>query len=149
MASMSGRSMNIAKAQAEYERLCALIGSTHPHGDCQLVALMVARAIDGRIIEGDVTWSDGSLSWHFWAVTVDRHPCDPLGQAKEHIKPQAYQAKRTVKESEILSDLRTFVGAIEYIPHCYEPIFPLRYLLTKDLIGVEIPDISNIVLKGS
>ncbi|MEN8444163.1 MAG: hypothetical protein ABG776_04015, partial [Cyanobacteria bacterium J06555_13] len=57
-----------AKAQAEYKRLRSLIGDRHPFGDCQLVALMIARAIDGTIIDGEVSCSDGKRIWHFWSL---------------------------------------------------------------------------------
>ena len=133
-------------AQAEYKRLRSLIGGRHPYGDCQLVALMIARAIGGDIIEGDVNFESRNQIWHYWALSQDGDMYDPLADAWADV-PCVYTPQRSVREEEVLGELRVFVDSIDYIPPHYEnPLFPLRYVLAKELIGVNIPNIENLVL---
>ena len=88
---------NAAKAQAEYNRLRSLIGGRHPKGDCQLVALMIARAIDGDIIDGIVSFEQRTPTWHFWARGRDTCLYDPLTDSWDR-QPAAYTMKRIVEE---------------------------------------------------
>ena len=134
---------NAAKAQAEYRRLRSLIGDRHPKGDCQLVALMIARAIDGDIIDGRVCFDEGDPIWHFWARRGDTCRYDPLADSWDRT-PTAYTMKRTVEESEVLEELRHFVKGIDYLPRNWEPIFPLRYALTYELLGITLPGIEKL-----
>lgn len=133
-------------AQLEYERLRALIGGRHPRGDCQLVSLMIARVIEGRIIEGDVSCDSGKQIWHYWACDRNGTIYDPLAASWDD-SARVYMPRLCIEEETILNELRTFAGSIDYIPPNYEnPLFPLRYMLTKELIGVDIPDLKNLVL---
>ena len=132
-----------AKAQTEYNRLRSLIGGRHPKGDCQLVALMIARAIDGDIIEGTVRFEAGAPIWHFWARRGDTCRYDPLANGWDK-QPTTYTVKRTVEESEVIEELRHFVRDIDYIPRNWEPIFPLRYALTHELLGITLPGIEKL-----
>ena len=134
---------NARKAQAEYNRLRSLIGGRHPKGDCQLVALMIARAIDGDIIDGTVSLGGGASIWHFWACREDTYIYDPLANSWDR-QPTTYTTKRTVEESEVLEELRHFVKDIDYIPRNWEPIFPLRYALTHELLGMTLPGIEKL-----
>lgn len=101
-----------AKAQTEYERLRSLIGGRHPKGDCQLVALMVARAINGDIVDGMVSFEEGEPIWHFWARGENACIYDPLAASWDR-QPTTYTMKRTVEESEVLAELRHFVKDID------------------------------------
>ena len=134
---------NAAKAQAEYNRLRSLIGGRHPKGDCQLVALMTARAIDGDIIDGIVSFEQRTPTWHFWSRGRDTCLYDPLTDSWDR-QPAAYTMKRIVEESEVLEELRHFVKDIDYIPRNWEPIFPLRYALTNELLGITLPGIEKL-----
>lgn len=58
-------------ARAEYRRLCSLIGGKHPKGDCQLVSLMISRAINGEIVDGTVCFENRNPIWHFWVRDAD------------------------------------------------------------------------------
>ena len=132
-----------AKAQKEYDRLRSLIGGRHPKGDCQLVAMMIARAINGDIIDGMVSFEEGDPIWHFWGRRGDTCICDPLADSWNR-QPARYTMKRSVEESEVLEELRYFVKDIDYIPHNWEPIFPLRYALANELLGITLPGIEKL-----
>ena len=107
---------------------------------------MIARAINGDIVEGTVDCESGKQIWHYWACSRDGHVCDPLAEAWDNL-PCVYRPQRCVTEEEVLGELRMFVDSIDYIPPRYEnPLFPLRYVLAKELIGVTIPDLKNLVL---
>ena len=134
------------KAEGEYERLRSLIGYRHPFGDCQLVALMISRAIGGSIIDGEVSCTDGKRIWHFWAFGLDECIYDPLAAHWPDSQPELYFPCKHVKEQEVLGELEHFIEAIEYIPHNYVPVFPLRYVLTKELLGRDVPDIDHLSL---
>lgn len=134
---------NAAKAQAEYERLRSLIGGKHPKGDCQLVSLMIARAIEGDIIDGMVSFEEGEPIWHFWARGADTCVYDPLADIWDR-KPTMYMMKYIVEEREVLGELKYFVKDIDYIPRNWEPIFPLRYALTNELLGITLPGIEKL-----
>ncbi len=137
---------NAAKAQAEYERLRSLTGGRNPYSDCQLVALMIARAIGGDIIDGGVTCKSGKHIWHFWAHGKDTCVYDPLAEAWKDDQPHLYLLRRYVEEEEVLGELERFVKSIDYIPHNYKPVFPLRYVLADELLGAKIPDIERLSL---
>ena len=134
---------NAKIAQAEYERLCSLIGGKHPRGDCQLVSLMIARAIKGEIIDGMVSFVNQAPIWHFWARDADGQRYDPLVSGWDE-QPTLYTVKRVVEEGEVLDELRHFVEPIDYIPRNWEPIFPLRYALTYELLGITLPGIEKL-----
>lgn len=137
--------MNEVIAQKEYARLLSLTKGRHPFGDCQLVALMIARAIDGEIIEGDVDLAEGRQIWHYWAVKSE-HIYDPLAENWEGGRPQAYYPRKHISEKAVLDELAIFVNAIERIPNNYVPIWPLRYVLSKELLGVDVPRIEKLAL---
>ena len=130
--------------QSEYKRLRALINGRYPNGDCQLVALMIARAIVGQIVEGDVTFVDrNEPMWHFWATDAEGQFYDLMADDWDS-QPLAYAIKRTVDESEVLRELEVFARSVDFIPHNIEPLFPLRYALTDELLGIKLPGIERL-----
>ena len=125
-----------AVARSEYLRLCQLIGGRPPLGDCQLVALMLARAVKGQIATGIVEVSTGHRFWHYWAedVTETRFDCladdwDPsIGVV------QAYERTGFVPESNVLAELRHFLEPFDWVPAGWTPTFPLRFALASELL---------------
>lgn len=127
-------------AEREYQRLCSLIGRKPPYGDCQLVALIISKAIpDSQIVKGIVScdFPQELLDQHreiehFWVICngVD---LDPL--AEDWIgTPQILSRtiERTVKPSEILDEYNRFIAEFPE-PREFE-LFPLRWQVKDELI---------------
>ena len=105
------RSMMSDKAKSaatEYARLFALTGGRPPYADCQLVALMIARATNSDIIKGSVVLSGGDRLWHYWAEDIDGTRYDPLAADWDEA-PMAYDRQGVVSESSILRELEHFL----------------------------------------
>jgi hypothetical protein len=124
-------------AEREYRRLCSLIGGSPPYGDCQLVALMINKAIpNSQIVEGIVTFSSELYqhrsSEHFWVV-FNGMDLDPL--AEDWIgnpKILSRTIDRSVEPSEILDEYIKFVSEFP-VPSEFE-LFPLRWQVKDELI---------------
>lgn len=134
---------NDALAKAEYQRLRSLIGGRYPNGDCQLVALMIARIISGEIIDGMVSFTTRDPMWHFWARDDKGRYYDPLADDWDE-RTEMYMLRSYVEEREVLSELATFAQSVDFIPRDFEPIFPLRYALTYELLGITLPGIEHL-----
>lgn len=124
------------RAAAEYARLCRLIGKP-PLGDCQLVSLMIANAIDGKIVSGFVLFDEGER-WHFWAEDDCQQRYDPLANDWNEL-PISYRAERVVCKSEILDELSTFLMHFDYWVSGWQPPHPLRFALGHELLGWACP----------
>jgi hypothetical protein len=124
-------------AAREYQRLCALIGGKPPYGDCQLVALIVSKAIpDSQIVKGIVTFSSELYphrnSEHFWVV-FNGVDIDPL--AEDWLgNPQILSRtiERSVEPSEILDEYKRFIA--EFPEPSELELFPLRWQVKDELI---------------
>jgi hypothetical protein len=119
------------RAEKEYQRLCQLIGGNPPYGDCQLVSLMIYRAVpDSQIVQGYVEFMDGDRTEHFWVQSDDRD-LDLL--ARDWLRtPINKVAKRIIDANEILEEYRR---SAELIPD-FNPdsLFPLRWMLRNELL---------------
>jgi hypothetical protein len=126
-------------AAREYQRLCTLIGGKPPYGDCQLVALIVSKAIpDSQIVKGIVSCDSPEPPnqhreiEHFWVV-FNGVDLDPL--AEDWIgNPQILSRTidRTVEASEILDEYERFIAEFPE-PKEFE-LFPLRWQVKDELI---------------
>jgi hypothetical protein len=134
----------IESATREYQRLCSLLGGKPPYGDCQLVALMINRAIpDSQIVDGIVRVSydneDTEQCWrdieHFWVI-VNGTDIDPLAQDWSHPTILSRSIVRIVEPSEILDDYIKFIAKFPdpIIIEDFPPLFPLRWQLKNELI---------------
>jgi hypothetical protein len=118
-------------AEREYQRLCQLIDGKPPYGDCQLLALMISRAVtDSEIVQGVVEFEDGHHAEHFW-VRSGGADLDPL--AKDWlVTPIRKIFIRIVSECEIVNEYQGFIRAFpQNSPHS---LFPLRWALRKELL---------------
>ena len=115
-------------AEKEYKRLCNLICRV-PYGECQLVALMIHRAIpNSKIVEGVVRCEDGDVN-HFW-VRANQKDIDPLSQDWDSIVIDRLVTS-VVHPSVILEEYR---GFIDKFPEPSEySFFPLRWKIKKEL----------------
>jgi hypothetical protein len=127
-------------AAREYQRLCALIGGKPPYGDCQLVALIVSKAIpDSQIVKGIVSCDSPQEPLHqhreiehFWVV-FNGVDLDPLAQ--DWIgNPQILSrtVEQTVEPSEILDEYKRFIA--EFPEPSELELFPLRWQVKDELI---------------
>jgi hypothetical protein len=127
-------------AAQEYQRLCALIGGKPPYGDCQLVALIISKAIPGsQIVKGIVSCDSPQEPLdqhrdieHFWVV-FNGVDIDPLAQ--DWIgNPQILSrtVERMVEPSEILDEYKKFIAEFPE-PNEFE-LFPLRWQVKNELL---------------
>jgi hypothetical protein len=118
-------------AEKEYNRLCQLIGGKPPFGDCQLIALMIHRAVpNSEIIQGQVGFEDGDSVEHFWVRSLDID-LDPL--SKDWFRTSTERViERIVAADEIFREYRGFAEFFsDDNPYT---LFPLRYKLRPELL---------------
>ena len=119
-----------AIAEQEYKRLCNLINRI-PYGECQLVALMIHRAIpNSEIVEGVVRCEDCSDVEHFW-VRVNQKDIDPLSQDWDSIVVDR-SVTSVVHPSVILEEYRGFIK--EFPEPSEYSFFPLRWKIKEELL---------------
>ncbi|MFB2979090.1 hypothetical protein [Microseira sp. BLCC-F43] len=118
--------LRYADAIAEYRRLCDLIGGRPPFGDCELVALLIYRAVSGgtkKIVRGWIEFEDDERTEHFW-VEVDGEILDPL--ANDFTRPViSWLPIESYSPQQIVRDLEAFLADFPY-PWSGTP-FPLRW----------------------
>jgi hypothetical protein len=104
---------NFSTGYDEYARLRQLNEGRDPYGDCQLVALAIARVVPGaEIVRGFVEFHDGDRTLHYWVKAGERD-LDPLAENFTRTV-SGRRVERVVTPEEILNEWRAFLSEFPY-----------------------------------